>query len=392
MRLFPFIFSLLALLITGLRCSLKTNPPWVTITVKSDLRSPGIAPRSPDLASLSCFGIVVGGAPNAVGTAEVDFRDPACLKLEGAFYGPYTYSEITSGAVQISLPQGAYQFSLNGYYRAGGCGNTLAEFYPSGSEAVETYLIAPPTTIDLATTTSASLSSTGYSTANTNFTPACPPAAFSCAGALACDTFTGTMNTQISSHTMNVGSGWTPLNLPNPILFNNSALLIRNSPPSFGQIYTNVSNRDVLVRGRLMLADGNSETEIGVMLRQSGSGDLAAATIWRDNINHVCELRLSETIAGVTTVRKSTPLAYGTSKCTTNTFLPAISFTAINNVYSVIYSNFALNYDSASPALAGTNVGAVTAHSGSLATYQLLDEFFAGQAVARRNERGDLPR
>lgn len=355
-------------LLTG-GCSLKIGPPLVTVAVRSDLAAATRPARSPALSDLSCFAVIVGGGPNPVTASQTGTRSPACLKVNGTFFGPYTYDEITSGqGVQVTVPAGGYTFSLVGFYRAaGGCGGSLSSIY-SGTPA-ETYSVAAPQSVDLSASTTLSLAPAAYSLSATDLTGACPPEAFSCSGTVACDTFTDSDLTLVSGHSMDVGGGWTVDNAINPIISSNRLLIGAFSAGVNAQFRTLVGGTDVRIRGKVTLgASGGGGS--GLIGRRSSSNDYVFARVVRSGVS-VCNFELGYVAFGGTNMINQTSLPY--SECVDgqaySLVLNTVGFTA-----TAIYEGHTLQGDYA-PVLTGSEAGFYSFYSGIQSAAPTADDF-----------------
>jgi len=198
------IAAWLLLVLSG--CSL--NP---SAGMQLTLRLPKAAPvRGPALSTMKCFGLVTAGGASNISPSQIGNRNPACLKMDGTFHGPYTYSELTSG-VSVPLTAGTYSMQLIGFDGSANCTGGLSNLF---STSPEVYDVAISTSFTFPSTTTVTLDGSQYGgVSSSDLVPACPPQASGCEGYPLCDDFNGPQGIPVTSRPMNTGQTWEFLGL-----------------------------------------------------------------------------------------------------------------------------------------------------------------------------------
>lgn len=351
----------------------------MTVSVRADLSAAQQGARSPELANLSCFAVIVGGGPSPVSSGQLGLRSPSCLKLDGSFLGPYTYSDITAGqGIQVTVPAGSYTFSIVGFNRTGGCGNSVSSLY--SAPLAETYSVAVGQTVNLSRDTQISLAPTAYSTAATDLTPLCPPQSFNCLGTLACDTFTDSDLTLLGTHIMNVGSGWTADQISSPTISGNRANLGAVGAGLLASLATTVNNTDVLVRGTVTLGNAGS-VQAGIFGRRGSADTYAFARVTHNVGGNNCVFELGHMVAGLETVEDAVPLTVAT-ECQPSQPIGLV----LNLSGAGMTANYGSHnlYGPASGAVNGLSVGGFSTYSGFQTIIPFLDDFSASDSITFR--------
>ena len=349
--------------VTG--CSLVSYPTPVTVTVSlprtSEMTAVRTARSGPEISAMKCIGLIVKGAVGAVTSGQVGGRSVSCLALEGAFYGPYSPTEIASG-VALTLPTATYEFSAVGFDGLANCGTGPSTIFGSGT--LQTYRIVSPVSVDLASATSLSLNGAAYVAASAeDRTPLCPPISTDCAGAQACDRFVGD-NQPLVNHPMDVGVGWGVSQNDQSHLFENSFNPQLGESSGYPRSYfaTMSTGRDANVQLRLQLAQTSLTSHQGIILRSTTFENYAAGVIERDDNLGTCKTRIVERISGVENYVASKNYSFP-SDCDSVT-LQDLSFSANGLIYRLVYRGQTLTFVSASPALLGTYTGFTAGHLG----------------------------